>query len=133
MSTTIFSIGEIELKNGRKNQGRTLMDATGLPADTLVKFAGYKSRLKGTGYFNTRYRIVGTIDMIEIRHNSGPIDDVWQDEVVIIRDYYKKQQLYSKRVGELSLKHKWPFEVCLAIGDDDSVYKELIKFFYKEK
>lgn len=105
-----------------EDQGRTVMDATGLPADTLVEYVERQTRWRGTGYNNSLYRIVGTDDLLTIRHNDGPIDNVHWENVVITPGYFTKQREYGLQVGKFARKYHLPFELCLALGTDEDLY-----------
>lgn len=117
-------IKNIELCNGcaKYAEGRTIMSETGLPADTLVQYVERQSRWTGTGYSNSLYRIVGTDDLLTIRHNDGPVDNIYWDNVVLTKGYFAERRSYGQRVGKLSRKYHIPFEVCLALGDNEEVY-----------
>lgn len=119
-----IKIETIKLENGRAKyaEGRTVMSETGLPPETEVQFVDKQSRWTGTGYSNSLYRIVGTDDLLIIRHNDGPVDNIEWDNVAITKGYFAERRAYSKRVGNLSRKYHIPFEVCLSLGDDEELY-----------
>lgn len=120
----IITVSELTLNNGcaKYAEGRTVMSETGLPADTQVEYVGRQSRWTGTGYSNYLYRIVGTDDLLTIRHNDGPVDNLSWDNVVVTKGYFAEQRSYGQRVGRLSRKYHIPFEVCLALGDNEELY-----------
>ena len=119
-----MTIAEIKLENGRATyaEGRTVMSETGLSADSKVEYVGRQSRWTGTGYNNSLYRIVGTDDLLTVKHNSGPVDNLTWDTVVVTKGFFAEQKSYGKRVGRLSRKYHIPFEVCLALGDNEELY-----------
>lgn len=121
-------ISEISLFNGVATyaSGRTVMSETGLAPETEVKFIGSQSRWKGTGYRNSLYRIDGTDDLLIILHNSGPVDNIFWDNVAVTKGYFAEQKAYGQRVGVLARKYNIPFEVCLALGDNEDVYPQFI-------
>jgi len=121
-------IADITLCNGNANysQKRTVMSETGLPADTLVEYVGKQSRSRGSDYRNSLYRIVGTDDLLTIRHNDGPKDNISWDNVIITEGFFANSKEYAKKVGALSNKYNIPFKVCLALGDKEEVYPWLI-------
>ena len=102
--------------------GRTVMSETGLPADTMVQYVERQSRWPGTGYSNSLYRIIGTDDLLTILHNNGPVDNISWDNVVVTKGYFAERRSYGQRVGRLSRKYHIPFDVCLALGDNEEVY-----------
>jgi hypothetical protein len=120
----IVTIADINLENGSAAYaaGRTVMSETRLPADTKVEYVGHRSRWTGTGYRNSLYRIVGTDDLLVIRHNDGPVDNLDWDNVEVIHGYFRKQREYGREVGVLSKMYDIPFEVCLALGTNQEVY-----------
>lgn len=118
------AVKDLVLHNGcnPEDQTRTIMSVTGLPANTLVEYIGRETRWKGTGYNNSLYRIVDTDDLLTIRHNDGPIDNVYWENVVITQGYFTKQRQYGQQVGKLAHKYHLPFELCLALGTDEDIY-----------
>lgn len=124
----IMNIAAITLENGSAAYaaGRTVMSETGLPGDTKVEYVGHRSRWTGTGYRNSLYRIVGTDDLLVIRHNDGPVNNLDWDNVEVIQGYFRKQREFGREVGFISKMYDVPFEVCLALGTNQEVYPKFI-------
>lgn len=132
MKAAIITVKELTLNNGcaKYAEGRTVMSETGLPADTQVECIGRQSRWTGTGYSNSLYRIVGTDDLLTIRHNDGPVDNISWDNVEVTKGYFAEQRAYGQRVGKLARKYHIPFEVCLALGDNEELYPWFMNALY---
>lgn len=124
---TFQEIQEIKLKNGLATYaiGRTIMSETGLPADTLVEYVGSQSREKGTAQKNSLYHIIGTDDLLRIRHNDGTSDNLTWDNIEIVKDYFAKQRSYGNQVKELARKYHLPFNVGLVLGTEEVKYQFL--------
>lgn len=123
-----MTVEDLVLENGcaAHAEGRSVMSETGLPADTQIEFYEARSRQTGTGYSNSLYRIVGTDDLLTIYHNDGPMDNLSWDNVSLSKGFFRKQKEYGKRVGKLSRKYHIPFEVCLALGDNEEIYPRVL-------
>ena len=117
------TIDQIILRDSLQERGkRTVMSETGLPAETEVEFVGTRSRKTGTRYRDELYHIIGTDDLLTIHHNAGIYPNFYWDNVSITKDYFEQQRRYGREVGDLSRKYDLPFEVCLALGNRESVY-----------
>ena len=114
------TIDMITLENGRAiyADGRTVASETGLAPETEVEYICRQSRWTGTGYTSDIYRICGTDDALIIRHNDGPVDNIYWDNVQIKKGYFAKQRSYGAACREASQKYHLPMEVCLAVGPD---------------
>ena len=123
-----MTIADIELNNGRAKyaEGRTVMAETGMPKTTQIEDLGKRSRQCGTGYKDSLYRITGTDDLLIICHNSGPVDNITWDTVVMKKGYFEETKNYAKRVGRLSRKYGICFDAAMALGEEEEKYEEFI-------
>ena len=128
------TINEIKLENGRYAEGRTIASETGLAPETKVEYFCRQSRSTGTGYKNSIYRICGTDDALVIRHNDGPVYDIFRDNVRVEKDYFAKRRSYGAACREASRKYGLPMEVCLAVGPEfcEEFAAEAAKVTYHE-
>ena len=117
-----MKVEDIKLENGNATTNRTVMSETDLKAGTLVEHIETVSRMTGTAYKNSIYRVLGTDDALIIRHNDGPTDNIYWDNAVVRRGYFSERREFAQRIGTLSNKYRIPFEVCLAIGDNEELY-----------
>lgn len=115
-----MTIDMITLQNGCAHyaNGRTVSSETGLAPETKVEYVCRQSRWTGTGYVNSIYRICETDDALVIRHNSGPVDNIYWDNVRIEEGYFARQSSYGAACREVSKKYRLPIKVCLAIGPE---------------
>lgn len=119
----IQKVYQIILRDGPHEKGkRTVMSETGLPAETEIEFVGTQARKIGTSYRNDLYRIVGTDDLLCIKHNSGMYPNFCEDNVAIITGYFNRNRRYGREVGDLSRKYDLPFDLCLALGNQEHIY-----------
>ena len=81
-----------------------------------------QSRWTGTGYYNSIYRVIGTGDAIVIRHNAGPVDNISYDIAELRRGYFDERKRFGNEAGRLAKYYGIPYEVCLALGTDESLY-----------
>ena len=124
-----IAIESIKLENGiaeKKFKNRTIMSETGLPEGTMVEYIGNQSRWTGTGYSNSLYRIVGTDDLLTIRHNDGSVNNIAWDSVQVTKDFFVERKRYADVVGTLSRKYHIPFEIGLVLGENEEIYQHLI-------
>ena len=130
------TINNIILENGRARyaDGRTVMSETGLTPETEVEYVCRQSRQTGTGYANDIYRIYGTDDALVIRHNDGPVDNIYWDNVRIEKGYFAAQRSYGTACRKASRQYCLPMEVCLAIGPElcEEFATEVAKVTYHE-
>lgn len=114
------TINEIRLENGRAlyANGRTVVSETGLAPETEVEYICRQSRWDGTGYTNSIYRICGTDDALVFRHNDGPVDNIYWDNVCVEKGYFAKQRSYGSSCREASRRYHLPMGVCLALGPE---------------
>lgn len=119
-NTNCIKINSIELENGLAHyaEGRTISSETGLAPETEVEYISSQSRWTGTGYYNSVYRVCGTDDALIIRHNDGPRDNVFWDNVSIKKGYFAKQRSYGAACRRASRQYHLPMEVCLALGPE---------------
>ena len=119
---------EIILENGIATYAgvRTVASELKIPEDAELIFIDTQSRWTGTGYTNYLYQIVGTDDLVIVRTNDGPVDNLYWDNAVLERGYFAKRRNYAKVVGTLSKKYKVPFELALAVGENEELYPQLI-------
>ena len=126
----------INLENGRARYaaGRTVASETGLAPETEVEYICRQSRWTGTGYANSVYRICGTDDALIIRHCDGPVDNIYWDNVNVVKGYFAKQRSYGAACREASRRYHLPMEVCLAVGSElcEEFATEAAKVTYHE-
>ena len=126
----------INLENGRAiyADGRTVASETGLAPETEVEYICRQSRWTGTGYANSVYRICGTDDALIIRHCDGPVDNIYWDNVNVVKGYFAKQRSYGAACREASRRYHLPMEVCLAVGSElcEEFATEAAKVTYHE-
>lgn len=122
MIADIITIDTIKLCSGnaRYGAGRTVMSETGLPADTQVQFVESKQRQFG-GY-NSLYRIVGTDDLLTIRHNDGHFGNPQWENVEVTTGYFTDTRTPKQKIEYLAGLYCLPFDVGLALGDKQFVY-----------
>ena len=136
-NTNRIKINSIKLENGLAHyaEGRTISSETGLAPETEVEYISSQSRWTGTGYYNSVYRVCGTDDALIIRHNDGPRDNVFWDNVVVEKGYFSKQRAYGAACREASRKHHLPMEVCLALSPEfcEEFAAEVDKLTYRRE
>lgn len=67
---------DVTINSGSREEVRTVSSKLGLAPETELEFVEKVARVKGTGYKNCIYRIVGTDDAVVIRENDGPRDNM---------------------------------------------------------
>lgn len=128
-NTNVTKIENIILNAGvctDNRANRTVMSETGLPAGTEVLFVEDRSRSRGTGYKDSIFRILGTEDALILHHCAGPVDNLDWADIEVRKDFFKDRRSFGQRVGRLTRKYHLPFEVGLALGDDEEVYKTFL-------
>ena len=118
-------LSDIKLRSRRDyfDPNRTVASETGLPEDALAVYAGSVSRWTGTGYKDDYYRpvIAGKLsdDAIIIHRVNGTVDNLFRDDAEIDRDFFARRREYGRKIAAASREHKLPYEVCLAVGEEN--------------
>ena len=103
------------------NVNKSVNEILGLE-DNLIVEEIERQRLFGQGAEDTLYKIVGTDDLIRVRHFD---DEFEKDTVSYEKGFFEERRKYADNVGNLSREFLIPFRVALAIGDDRKNYESL--------
>lgn len=96
-----------------------------------LRLEHYQSRGSGHGTLPSTqiYRIVGTQHAVR-EYVYGYVEGI-AVTFFFEKDFFSKQKEFARICGKLSKKYKVPFDVALAIGTDESLYKDFIDALYE--
>ena len=127
-SPTIFrNAGEIRLRvkgasNPFSEKMPTLASELCVSPYATVEVLGSDRSKYTNAVIKTKYRVVGSNDMIVVNHLHDAGSHSFHDVIEVRRNEFNCKKSFADKVKSISLRYALPEDLCFALGQNEEIY-----------